>query len=89
MYICREEVQSAEGQRTVLKAAAKQAEAEADAYFKDEQLRRQEAMPEVERPWTIAALSITPQAAVCLFRKLRRHAPCSPTAILKGGPASG
>ena len=64
MHVCREEVQSVEGQRSALKAAAKQAEAKAEARFQDKQLRRLEAMPEVERPWTIAALSISPQAAV-------------------------
>ena len=53
-----------EGQRTMLRAAAKLAEVEAEARFQDEQLRRREAMPEVERPWTIAALSITDHAAV-------------------------
>ena len=64
MHACREEVQSVEGQRTMLRAAAKLAEVEADARFQDEQLRRLKAMPEVERPWTIAALSITDHAAV-------------------------
>lgn len=71
MYGRREEVRSVEGQRTVLRAAAKQAAVEAEARFQDEQLRRVEAMPEVERPWTIAALSITPQAAVRSCFKLR------------------
>ncbi len=64
MHDCREEVQLVEGQRTVHRAAAKLAEIESEARFQDEQMRRLEAMPEVERPWTIAALSITDEAAV-------------------------
>ena len=86
MHGRREEVQSVEGQRTLLRAAAKQAEAAAEACFQDEQLRRVEAMPEVNRPWTIAALSITPQAAV-------RSCPCAlapstslPPCLTKGMP---
>ena len=85
MHICREEVQSVEGQRSVLRAAAKQAEAEAEARFQDEQLRRLEAMPEVERPWTIAALSITPQAAVRPCCELRPP-PQKPIAIPRRTP---
>ncbi|CAL5222213.1 g4545 [Coccomyxa viridis] len=68
----REEVQLVEGQRTVHRAAAKLAEIESEARFQDEQMRRLEAMPEVERPWTIAALSITDEAADNARR--RQHA---------------
>ena len=64
MTLRREEVLSAEGQREELKAAAKRVAAELEARFKEEQLWRLNASPEVERPWTIAALSISPQAAV-------------------------
>ncbi len=60
----REEVLSAEGHREELKAAAKRVAAELEARFQEEQLRRLASSPEVERPWTIAALSISPQAAV-------------------------
>lgn len=59
-------MQETEGERTQLKAAAKRAEAAAETCFQEEQLRRLNASPEVERPWAVASLSISPQAAVSL-----------------------
>ena len=54
-----------EGQRVQLRAAARDTEAERDARLHEEQLARLNASPEVDRPWAVATLSMSPQAAVC------------------------
>ncbi|CAK0786810.1 hypothetical protein CVIRNUC_010024 [Coccomyxa viridis] len=59
----REEVQSVEGQRVQLRAAARETEAEKDARLHEEQLARLNASPEVDRPWAVATMSMSPEAA--------------------------
>ena len=60
----RDEVQSVEGQRIQLRAAARETEAEKDARLHEEQLARLNASPEVDCPWAVATLSMSPQATV-------------------------
>ena len=67
ILLCREEVHSVEGQRVQLRAAARETEAEKDARLHEEQLARLNASPEVDRPWAVATMSMSPQAAVCLL----------------------
>ena len=67
ILMCREEVQSVEGQRVQLRAAARETEAEKDARLHEEQLAPLNASPEVDRPWAVATMSMSPEAAVCLL----------------------
>ena len=70
-----------EGQRVQLRAAARETEAEKDARLQEEQLARLNASPEVDRPWAVATMSMSPEAAVCLL-----SITCE-TCLLKGLPS--
>lgn len=67
--LCRQEVQEVEQQRVKEKQALKQKEEEAEVRWHSPLRNKHEhEIQQIERPWTIAALSIPEHAAVCALQ---------------------
>lgn len=77
---CRQEVQGVEQQRVKEKQALKQKEEEAEVRWHSPLRNKHEhEVQQIERPWTIAALSIPEHVAVCAVqRNLAQTAACMP-----------